>query len=198
MTDTISRSLAVTLLLAGFGLAGCKVESQEETPAVAEQASSRTVASALSSADNLDSTQEALQRAGLLTLLDGVGSYTLLAPTNAAFEALGPRSAELMQADRKPVLVGLLREHILPGHVTAESIAEAIEQQGDTVEMTTLGGGEVRFGREGDTLTATGPSGETARLVGQGVSAGNGALLTLDAVLLPAAATQAGEPAAGQ
>ncbi len=190
MRNAISRSLAAALLVAGSGLAGCKVAEEDEVATETEQAGSKTVAAALAEDDNLGAARDALEQAGLLTLLDGVGSYTLLAPNDTAFEGLGPRSGKLMQEDQRPVLVAVLREHILPGHVTTAAIAEAIEQQGNSVKMTTVGGGQVSFAREGERITATGPSGNTVNLVGEGASAGNGALLTLDGVLMPAASAE--------
>ncbi len=107
----------------------------------------------------------------------------MLAPTDDAFAALGIRGKQLLTLERRPLLVGLLREHVLPGHVTSEAILSAIEAGGGSASLTTLGGGSVTFERDGETIVATHSNGGTASFAGDAVESGNGVALPIDAVL---------------
>ena len=174
---------------AAMALAAC---SAEEDPAEGEstatvESGNETLASVLGELENSETIREAAKDAGLGSLLDGSGVYTLLAPDDAAFDALGQDGESLMTEEQRPILVALLREHILPGHVTPEAIRDAIESQGGSVDMTTLGGGSITFTQEGDTIVAANTGGKTAQISGAAQAASNGTVIPLDAVLVPAA-----------
>jgi len=81
------------------------------------------------------------------------------------------------------VLVGLLREHVLPGHVTPTAIIAAIETGGGSAAMTTVGGGAITFRLDGETIVATHSNGAVARFAGAEVESGNGVVVPIDAVL---------------
>ncbi|WP_390550185.1 fasciclin domain-containing protein [Qipengyuania sp. MTN3-11] len=151
--------------------------------------SNDTLAGVLGNMEDSDRIREAVEESGLSSLMDGSGIYTLLAPEDAAFEALGARGDLLLEEGQRPMLVGVLREHILPGHVTPEAIATAIEQQDGAVEMTTYGGGTVTFSREEEAITITDSSGASARFAGPALAASNGTVIPIDTVLVPEAET---------
>ena len=146
-----------------------------------------TLASVLSDLDDSGTVRQAIKDSGLAGILDGSGVYSLLAPNDAAFEALGDDGKRLMEDEQRPLMVALLREHILPGHITPEAIDAAIEQKGGEVEMTTLGGGTIAFKRDGDTLVATSPGGKVAHISGAAQAGSNGTVIPIDTVLVPAA-----------
>lgn len=138
---------------------------------------------------------EALSIAQLNEVFDGAGSYTVLAPNDAAFDALGTTGAQLLTVEERPLLIGLLREHLLPGHVTPEAILAAIETGGGSATMTTLGTGTVRFTLDGETIVATHSNAASARVAGEAVESGNGVAIPIDAVLTapdPVQGTDAG------
>ena len=110
------RSLALVTLPASLALAACSSEPGE---APATEATDRdTVAQAIASAGNLSTLSGALTDAQLAGVLDGSGSYTIFAPTDEAFAALGESGQLLLEVEQRPLLVGLMREHIVPGHIT--------------------------------------------------------------------------------
>lgn len=158
--------------------------------AVTQQEASRTVAASLIDLPEMTSLNGAISGSQLAPIFDGPASYTLLAPNDEAFEALGEEGKALLTPEQRPVLVGLIREHILPGHLTPENIGEALDQQEGEVTMTTLGGGEVTFSRDGETITVTNGGGSTARLTDGATAATNGVIIPLDAVLAPNEATE--------
>ena len=154
---------------------------------------SQTLAVALGRADDLGTIKSAVASAGLSTLFDGPASYTLLAPNDAAFTALGERGKALMQPEQKALLVAVLRNHLVPGHLTREAIDKAIAAKGGKVTMTTLGEGRISFAKEGDTILVTTDEGGSAKLAPGEAAASNGVVLPLDAVLLPRETTAAAQ-----
>lgn len=183
------RALALVALPATLALAACNAEPGE-SPA-AEQTDRATVAQAVASAADLSTLSQAITDAQLAEVLDGSGSYTLFAPNDDAFAALGENGQRLLEVEQRPLLVGLLREHIVPGHITPDAIGTAIDEEGGTVSMTTMGGGSLTFSREGDTITVSRDGNDVARFTGETIEAGNGVVIPIDTALVPQDATSA-------
>lgn len=183
-TTALGPAAAIAL-----GLAACSPapdETVEKTELGTIEDASGTLASVLADMENSSMTRRAVEEGGLASLLDGSGTYTLLAPEDAAFETLGEEGRQLFAEEQRPLLVGILREHILPGHITPEAIRTAIQEKGGgEVRMTTLGGGSVVFSQEGDGITVTDSGGTAARFTGNALAASNGTVIPIDAVLVP-------------
>jgi uncharacterized surface protein with fasciclin (FAS1) repeats len=172
----------MALAAAVLALQGCSGEDAAED-ATAE-ASTETLASLIMEADGLSTVAGVIGEAGLAQVFDGAASYTLLAPQDAAFEALGEAGEELRSAAQRPAMVAILRDHIVPGYLTPEDIANAIEAADDgSVEMRTMGGHVVTFTGDGETVTVTAEDGATARFAGDALRGSNGAAIPLDGVL---------------
>jgi uncharacterized surface protein with fasciclin (FAS1) repeats len=125
-----------------------------------------------------------LKSTGLNGVFSGKGDYTLLAPTETAFAALGEKGAELKAPDQKAVLAAVLRSHVVPGTLTTADIDKAIDANGGkAISMRTMGKGSVKFARSGSQLTVTADDGSSAKLAAAGLSAKNGTVLPIDAVL---------------
>lgn len=176
-----AAALAVLPLVAACGQAGQEDQSVQAT----KEEKASTLAGALNSEGNMTKLQGALAKSELTGVFDGPGSYTLLAPNDAAFAALGEEGEALLDEEQHPLLVGLLREHMLPGHVTPELIAEAIKAKGGPVTMTTLGNGKLTFTQDGDSISVSLEDGTTASFTGTPIATSNGVLIPLDAVLVP-------------
>lgn len=118
---------------------------------------------------------DALARAGLEDALRDPGPYTVLAPTDDAFEALAAADPGLLPAllAEPAALAPVLRYHVVEADLDADALAAA-----GVVE--TLEGRALRAERRGEGVelnqSATGVDGGPAR---------NGGYLALDAVLLP-------------
>lgn len=135
---------------------------------------------------------QAIQRAGLTTLLYEKGPYTVFAPVNAAMIALGyPTSESINQAD-PAVMAALVKYHIaadrrflndyvLSTGSTAVSTQAMIDN--NTVKVTLIPNSSVQGGYEGITLEGTGNIGVQANVVQQDVITGNGVLHLIDQVL---------------
>ncbi|KAI5607978.1 transforming growth factor-beta-induced protein ig-h3 precursor, partial [Silurus asotus] len=106
------------------------------------------VQSFLDTDDDLSTLQQAVSDAGLTTMLENQGSYTLFAPTNEAFEKI-PKDM-LSRIFNDPVaLKDLLNYHILKTMHCAESIVAG-------TPMETLQGTVLEVGCDGDEMTLNG------------------------------------------
>ena len=125
-----------------------------------------------------------LKSTGLDGVFSGKGDYTVLAPTEAAFAALGDQAAGLTAPEQQAMLAAVLRSHVIPGMLTTDDIGKAIEaNDGQPISMRTMGTGSVSFARKGSDLAVTADDGSSAKLSGAGMAASNGAVLPIDAVL---------------
>lgn len=177
---TRSRLLLALSVPALLLLAACDSESATDGAGRVELGA--TVATLLQGEDELSTTQGLIQNTGLAPVLDAAPSYTLLAPTNAAFEALDAPVDE--GADGKAAAAAIMRGHLLPGYVTLADIEAAIDaSDGDSVTMQTMAETPVTFTRDGDGVKVTSADGASATLAGAGVSGGNGVILPIGGVL---------------
>ena len=160
-------------------LSACNEPAGDAEEIAAEDTSNETLAALIGGADDLSMTAEALSDAGLQSIFDGNTPYTLFAPTDAAFEGLGlPLEGEEARAAR----VAILREHIVPGHLTMDDIRSAVDQAGGSAEMQTMGSGTLTFRGEED-ITVTASDGTEATLAGDPMTGINGSVFPVDAVL---------------
>ena len=186
--NTYSKPFVLAAVAASLAiLPACSVAEDDAAtdPTATEDQSQKTVASALGDMSDMASLNAAISAAELGSIFDGPSSYTVLAPNDQAFEALGESRDGLLDEAQRPLLAGILRNHMLPGHLTPEDIGSAIDGQDGDVTMTTLGDGTVTFARDGDAITVTNATGSVARLASSATAATNGVVIPLDAVLVP-------------
>jgi uncharacterized surface protein with fasciclin (FAS1) repeats len=126
----------------------------------------------------------AMRSAGLTETLSGAQPYTLFAPTEAAFGKLPPGAANgLLAPEAKGQLVALLTGHIVPGMVTAADLGRAIERGKGKAQLATVGGSNLSFGKDGDSIVVTDAAGGQARVTGTEQLASNGVVHSVDGVL---------------
>lgn len=116
----------------------------------------------------------ALQKAELVSALQGEGPFTVFAPTNAAFEdllkALNISASDLLN---QPDLAKVLLYHVVSGKVMSTDLTEGLE-------AATLNGEKVKFDLSGGVKV----SGST--VTSADIEAGNGVVHVIDKVLVPA------------
>ena len=194
MKTNFTKTFVLAGAIAGLALLpACsgEAETAEDGSATTQDEATRTLAASLGELPEMATLNGVISEAELGSIFDGPASYTLLAPNDEAFNALGEDGQALMSEEQRPILIGLLREHILPGHLTPENIAKALEDKGGDVTMTTLGGGEVTFAMDGETITVSNGNGSTANLAANATAATNGVIIPLDTVLVPEQAPEA-------
>ncbi|MEX0973715.1 MAG: fasciclin domain-containing protein [Solirubrobacterales bacterium] len=122
---------------------------------------------------NLSTLVEALTVAELAKTLEGPGPYTVFAPTNAAFEALGGTLNTLLKPANQDELAEILTYHVVPGELTASELGNG--QMLETIQGDSL---EVKI--DGEEVTVNGATVQTPD-----VDASNGVVHVIDEVLTP-------------
>lgn len=188
--SAIARA-ACALALAGTVLAGC----HKPQPTAAQRAEANRAAStvgtkdsvldALGKTNGLGTFARLVKEAGLSTALGGVGDYTLLAPTDAAWAKLpDDRRKALESKEGRAQLLAMLRSHTVSGYVMRQDLDKALARSGGAVTLATMGGAPVRVHRDGTALLF-GPGDTGPRLAGDPVAGRNGVIYPIDQVLPP-------------
>lgn len=134
-----------------------------------------TIAATAAASSDLSTLTAALDAAGLVSALEGTGPFTVFAPTNAAFDALGPDVvAALLEDGNIDILSRVLTFHVVSG---AAAFAEDLS---DGQTFTTVEGGELTVGVSGGSVTVNG-----AAVVTADIEASNGVVHIIDDVLVP-------------
>ena len=179
------RPLILTLgALALVPLAGCGQATDNSATAASEKPSAATLTAAIGEAAGMSTVAAALKGTGLNTVFDGTAPYTLLAPEDDAFGALGDTGTMLTAPENGAAMAQVLKAHVLPGYMTVADIDAALTNaKGKPVRITTMAGDQVTFARSGEALTVTAADGSTATVSGKEVTASNGVAIPVDAVL---------------
>lgn len=125
-------------------------------------------------AGNFTTLLAAIDAAGLTEDI-ATNKYTILAPTDEAFAALGQPAIDALLAD-PAALTALLQMHVLPNKQTAHQI-------GIFQTIVNIAGAPLTVTKDGDVVTVAG-----ATIVQPDVMADNGYLQVIDTVLQPAPA----------
>ena len=175
----IARKIALALAASSLTLLAACGDEQEQVADNAE-VSNATLAGVIGDAGNLETVSDVLSDAGLQEVFDGVAPYTLLAPTDDAFEGV---DLALDDEDLRAARVAVVREHVLPGYLSKEDIESAIEASDDgSVEMQTMAGDTITFTMDGETIeAATGD--QSVRLLPGEMRAANGVAIPVDGLL---------------
>jgi len=116
----------------------------------------------------------ALTEAGLLETLKGPGPFTLLAPSDAAFNKIPKPALDALFKD-KVALRNVLLYHVIAGRLTAADFANLNGKGRKTVE-----GSETKVSVSGSTVMIG-----TATVTTADIAARNGVIHTIDTVLMP-------------
>ncbi|HSB42339.1 MAG TPA: fasciclin domain-containing protein [Methylomirabilota bacterium] len=123
------------------------------------------------SAGSFNTLAKALTEAGLIETLKGEGPFTVFAPTDEAFAKLPPGTLEGLLKD-KAKLQAVLTYHVVPGNVLAADVARLSA-------VRTVQGQDLRIS------TADGVRVNQAKVVKTDITASNGVIHVIDAVVLP-------------
>jgi transforming growth factor-beta-induced protein len=114
----------------------------------------------------------ALAAADLTPVLGGLGPFTVFAPVNEAFEALGTEGLDvLLDPANRPLLQKILTYHVVYGDVRAGDLE-------DGLKVETVEGSEITFDLSGATPRVNG-----ANILATDIVAGNGVIHLIDGVL---------------
>jgi uncharacterized surface protein with fasciclin (FAS1) repeats len=132
-----------------------------------------TIADTVIAGANFTLLKAALTKAELVTTFQGAGTYTVFAPTDDAFKAVGVDQA-FITANTKETLAAVLKFHVLGKKVSAAEIATV-----DNTEIATLNGNVYV------TKNAGGVSINGAKVTTADVAASNGVIHIIDRLILP-------------
>jgi uncharacterized surface protein with fasciclin (FAS1) repeats len=128
----------------------------------------------------------AVKAAGLVDTLKGAGPFTVLAPVNAAFDALPAGTVDsLLKPENKDQLVKILTCHVIGAKALSTDITKMAMDDGGTHEVTTVGGCKLWLKADGGKVTITDESGGVATVTIADVIQSNGVIHVIDKVLLP-------------
>jgi transforming growth factor-beta-induced protein len=171
--------LALSLITAACGDDDAtEPASTEAPPAEAPDADGPgTIVDVAVQADDFTTLVAAVQAAELVDTLSDEGPFTVLAPTDEAFDTaldnLGLTAEELL-ADTD-LLSSVLTYHVIAGEVPSSKVVTL-----DGQSVATINGAEARITVDGETVMI-----DDATVVATDVEASNGVIHVIDTVLLP-------------
>lgn len=181
----VRHALIGTVMVATLALAGCGKNDAPDakgSSAVAE-ASSKDLFDALDDSSDLSEAAKLVKAAGLEKTFEGVGSYTLFAPTNEALKALPEADRKTLESDEGKVqLVALVSQHMSPGYIAKADMEQGFERAKGTVRLASLGGQPLTLTKEGDAIRI-GSGADAPKLVGEPIVARNGVIYPINRVL---------------
>jgi uncharacterized surface protein with fasciclin (FAS1) repeats len=127
-----------------------------------------------------------VQKAGLAETLSK-GSFTVFAPTNAAFAALPEGTVPaLLKPENKEQLTKVLTYHVVPGRLDAAALMKAIKRGDGKATLTTASGESLWIMMNGDrNVVVRDAKGGVAAISTYDVVQSNGVIHVVDKVLLP-------------
>lgn len=137
------------------------------------RAEEKTIVEIAVASKNLTKLVAAVKAAGLVETLSGEGPFTVLAPTDKAFEALGEEKLTAVLKD-KELLTKILKAHVIQGSVMAKDV---VGMDGKMVKplagefMIAVKGKGVMIGK--------------AKVIKTDIKAKNGVIHLIDTVLIP-------------
>ena len=83
----------------------------------------------------------AVKAAGLVETLQGMGPFTVFAPTNVAFDKLPAGTVDhLVKAENKAALTKVLTYHVVKGNLDSKELLKLIKKGNGSTELTTVQG----------------------------------------------------------
>lgn len=128
----------------------------------------------------------AVKAADLVSTLQSAGPFTVFAPTNAAFAKLPAGTVEfLLKAENKATLAKVLTYHVIAGSFNAAAVVKAIKDGGGSVTLKTVSGGNLVASIKEGKVILTDEKGATSTVIATDLTANNGLIHVVDAVVLP-------------
>lgn len=115
----------------------------------------------------------AVTAAGLVETLQGAGSFTVFAPTDAAFAAIQKDVDNLLKPENKAKLAKILTYHVVSGNVMAADLK-------DGQMVTTVEGSKLKVTIKDGKVMIDG-----ANVISADIPASNGVIHVIDKVLMP-------------
>ena len=127
----------------------------------------------------------AVKAAGLVETLQGVGPFTVFAPTNAAFDMLPAGTVEsLVKPENKEKLASILTYHVVAGKLDSKELEKWMKKGNGTAELTTVAGGKLWVMKKNGKWWVKDEKGGMANITIHNVYQSNGVIHVVDHVLM--------------
>jgi uncharacterized surface protein with fasciclin (FAS1) repeats len=182
---TSLRALAVAAVLGVSAIAGTVYADNPMVGGAAMYDTKDIIDNAMNSKDHT-TLVAAVKAAGLVDTLKGKGPFTVLAPTNAAFDALPAGTVDtLLKPENKDQLTKILTCHVIPAAATSDVVMKMVADDGGKHVVDTVGGCKLTFMADNGKVTVTDENGNVANVTIADVMQSNGVIHVIDKVLLP-------------
>ena len=162
-----------------------KMEATVEVGGAPMYATKNIIENAVNSKDHT-TLVAAVKAAGLVGTLEGVGPFTVFAPTNEAFAKLPKGTVEsLVKPENKATLTKILTYHVVAGKWDAKAIAQLIRDGNGSADLKTVSGGILKASMKGNKLILTDEKGGMSTVTIKNVYQSNGVIHVVDTVVLP-------------
>ena len=140
------------------------------------RASLKSIAATAAGAPQLSTLLAAVKAAGLAETLSGAGTFTVFAPTNAAFDKLPAGTVStLVRPENRDQLTAILLRHVLGNKIKADQIPEG------TTNLQTVGGEEISVINNSAGVSIKSSAG-MAKVIDTDILANNGVVHLVDTV----------------
>jgi uncharacterized surface protein with fasciclin (FAS1) repeats len=128
----------------------------------------------------------AVKAAGLVDTLEGVGPFTVFAPTNAAFDKLPAGTVDtLVKPKNKATLTKILTYHVVPGRLSAQDLTAKARMGGGGAMLKTVEGEDLTVKVKDGAVWLIDAKGGMSRVTTADVNQSNGVIHVVDTVLMP-------------
>ena len=128
----------------------------------------------------------ALTAADLVSALQSDGSFTVFAPTNAAFAKIDSKTLNsLLEKKNQEALANILTYHVVPGKLVASDVVEALKKGKGTLKLTTLYGEVLTVEQKNDKIWLKDQNGNYSEIIATDVMASNGVIHVINTVVMP-------------
>lgn len=122
--------------------------------------------------DDFETLVAAVQAAGLVETLKGEGPFTVFAPTDEAFAAIGTTVEELLKPENKDALTAVLTYHVVAGKVMSTDLV-------DDASVATVQGQNITIDLDNGAMV------NDANVVTADIETSNGVIHVIDKVIVP-------------
>jgi uncharacterized surface protein with fasciclin (FAS1) repeats len=175
--------LSFCCLIASFAFAqkGRKIQVGSST-----MYSSRNIADNLFQSKDNNLLFQSLESAELIDTLKSVGTFTIFAPTNAAFNKLPEGTVNtLLKPENSKTLKIILTYHLISGSVSTADIVRAIKRGKGKVSLKTISGKYLIATLEDKKIILTDEIGAKLSIVIANIKQSNGVIHIVNTVALP-------------
>lgn len=185
MNRILTAAISTSLLFSAASMAAMMSDSVMVGGA-AMYPSKNIVENALNSKDHT-TLVAAVKAAGLVDTLQGTGSFTVFAPTNAAFAKLPAGTVEnLVKPENKAMLTSILTYHVVAGKYDMKQLEKKIKEGGGHAELKTVNGQPLWIMSNGPhNIQLKDGKGNIANISTYDVNQKNGVIDVIDTVLMP-------------